>query len=240
MQQFISLLLCWTLTAFLAAPAQMLQSITNDVRHGSVTWSLIHDTENDTTLTCSAGLTTCTTTIPAVTAGNVLIVESFGNTNISISSVTGDSTWTHCSNCAVNNNTGVNISLDISYVAVATGGGTSIVVTWNTNVGSFAGVDISEWRRSSGSATFDTSNNVNDTSACTACNGVALTLSGSSDLIFQGFSFQQTLGTVNSPYAFQALPSELYVFWGAATTGTAPVVNQSPAAQMVFSAVAFK
>lgn len=222
-------------------PSKLVGPSTIPQAGAGVTWTLVHDTYNDSaTGTCGAGLTSCTTTIPAVTAGNVLIVGVADTINVGISSVTGDSTWTHCSNCSVFNNTGANILLDIAYVASATGGGTSIVTNFSTNVGTFVLVDISEWHRSSGTATFDTSNNVNDTTNCTACNGVPLTLTGASDLVYQAFSPQQTLGAINSPYALQALPSSFYIFWGAATTGTAPVVNQSPTGNMVFSAVAFK
>lgn len=207
---------------------------------GAVTWTLVHDTQTDSaTGTCTQPSTTCTITIPSTTAGNILVGYIYNASNLSISTVTGDGTWTHCSNCAVSNAT-VAAGIDMAYRAVATGGATSIVFTFSGTASSFTIVEVSEWHRSTGSATFDTSNNVNDSTNCTACNGVTLTLSGSNDLIVSAFTLSQTLTSINSPYIISALPEQLLVYWLGATAGTAPVANQTPTGQMIFAAVAFK
>lgn len=227
------------------ASAQMLQSITNDVHHsggGAVTWTKIQDTQTDnSTGTCSLIASTCTITVPSTTAGDVLVGFSYSGNSFALTSVTGDGTWTHCSNCAVSNAT-VAAGVDMAYRAVATGGATSIVFTFSGTTSSFTAVEVVQFRRSTGSATFDVSGSVNDSTNCTACTGVPLTLTGggSNELIVSVFTESQTLSTVNSPYILGSLPEQFMTYWLTATTGTAPVANQSPTGQMIFAAVSFK
>src|SRR5712692_377745 len=67
--------------------------------HGAqASWSLVQHTDSSSCGTSSS----CNITASNPTgSGHLLVVVMVGNNGLSISSVSGGGTWTHCSNCAV-------------------------------------------------------------------------------------------------------------------------------------------
>jgi len=199
---------------------------------GGVTWTLVNSTFNPS---CTVPSTTCATTIPAATDGNLLIIDTFTTENVTIASTSGGGTSTHCSNCsAFIPSSG---ATDISYITSVTGGTTSVSVTLSLSEDAFFAVQITEWHRSTGTATFDVSGNAEPT-GCTACTGTALSLTGSDDLIFHAINEQHSFVSIGSPYTVDV--NDVYCYLLNATTGTAPVLNQTPSGEAAFSSIAFK
>jgi hypothetical protein len=79
-------------------------------------------------------------------------------------------------------------------------GATSIVVHFNSSIGSGTIVDFQEWSFTGSFVSLDSSNNVDNTTN-TLRTGVALTLTGSNDLIVQAITIgSPTITTCSSPY----------------------------------------
>lgn len=203
----------------------------------SGTWSLINVTET----TCAVPGTSCVSTVPTTVANDGLVVHVFiTGVNTTISSVTGDGSWSLCaaSGCKLYNAT-IGGAMDSAYLAVATGGATSITV----NVGSSATsmiVDVVQFRKRGGTATFDAVGIQNDTMACSSCTAAAITLTGSNDFISMASFGEQCNVSISPTPPWRFTGVNFTAIARNATVGTAPTVVTSMSGQIFFSGVAFK
>lgn len=175
---------------------------------GAVTWTLIQ--HPNTSVVWSSGTTlAATTTSSATTTGNLLInlwtVNQSGNAiGPTLSSVSGDGSWTHCTACyGYAGISGGLTTVDGSYILSATGGATSIVTTVNTPMGTATAQlqpELIEVHRSTGTATFDVANNIAYTSGCnTNCAGPTLTITATDFCVTWG-DFESTLTQPSTSY----------------------------------------
>jgi hypothetical protein len=205
------------------------------------TWTFVNRTFKNT---CTLGITTCSVNVPATVAGDVLNMSVATGATRTIASVSGDTTWVHCTTpvaCAQTNTTTA-VSIDDSYIASALGGATTITVTLSGNAVTFFNIEFTEWRKSGGGAALDVTNSFNNVTPCTACAGASLTTTGASDMVLQYLFEQNTYGTppVNSPYTLlTANAGSAYLLNFAAGT-TAPNFTQTPTGQTLGYGISFK
>jgi hypothetical protein len=172
---------------------------------GGVTWSLIQHPHNFT-----GGASAVSVTTSAVGSGNLLIVlwAAF-STGTSVSgnavSATGE-TFTECPThwFQAYNYTGANYeSTDCFYVLSATGGETSVTFTptWIGASSQSQDVEVIEYKRSTGTATYDTGN-VSTNNACTSCAAPALSgFSGSNaEVCVQFGGANQVISAISGSY----------------------------------------
>lgn len=148
---------------------------------------------------CGASTTTCTVTVSSIGAGHILIVYALMNdtTANGLSSINGE-TITNCSACQTTNTSFIQAST--AYVLSTTGGETSITCTVSDGSGTYLGCGLIEISKTS-SATFDTGSVTTSSGCGPSCNGLALTLTGSSDAIFQVMSpHVDNASAINSGY----------------------------------------
>jgi hypothetical protein len=182
---------------------------------GGITWTLVQHPSN---YTCAGTSGVCTlsgaTGQVATTAGDLLVVLSSlysplggptisGNT-LTDSGGTADS-FTHFAGTVTgdfNYNTTNWYATDGFYVLSAHGGATSFTFTWS-NGGSNVNFDIEllEFRRSTGTATYDTGNFTTNAS-CTSCTAPALSsFSGANaEVCAQWGGFNQTVSAISGTY----------------------------------------
>lgn len=203
----------------------------------SGTWTLINVTET----TCPVPGTSCVSTVPTTVANDGLVVHVFiTGVDTTISSVTGDGSWSLCatSGCKIYNAT-IGGTIDSAYLAVATGGATSITV----NVGSSATsmiVDVVQFRKRGGTPTFDVVGIQNDTMACSSCTAAAFTLTGSNDFISMASFGEQCNVSISPTPPWRFTGVNFTAIARNATSGSAPTVATSMSGQIFFSGVAFK
>jgi hypothetical protein len=226
------------------------------------TWTIDHHTLKTCTAT-GGGAQTCTATVTAITAGHaVAVLSSVYNSNGSVSlsqpvhnSVTGDAdTWSRCpTNVAValfGTVSGIKFwnMNDCFWVASATGSGTAIADLWTFQTSAGADNDIDtevvEFHPSSGNVAIDISNGTTNAGAsCTTCVGPAMTLTGTSDIIFPWISNFNSTSAVNSPYSILDNDSSIVTAaFGDATnqsSATTPSWTQASTAPAVQSSIAF-
>lgn len=214
---------------------------------GSPTWTLVNSTLN---FSCPTTGTTCASTIPATTAGNVLVIGivsfAFISGTWSINSINTGGTLTTCTSslCAKSDAT-VNGNVDVAGVTSATGGVTAITVTASAASPTGWAVIVDEFNCAHcGPISIDgscwTSGCVNSSTGCAACIGAAISsLTGPSgtDLLYQVTDLFQSATSISTPYAFTVNDISA---WAQSTTGTAPTVNQTPTGGALFTALAFK
>jgi hypothetical protein len=191
---------------------------------------------------CGTG-TTCSITVTAIGVGHVVFV-GFGADALAlsttISSVTVAGTYAHCSNC--HSTDASNNQADISTISGTTGGETIVTVTIsNSAAGGSWSIDMMEI--SSGLAlSLDTSSSGTDADcSCTTYAGVALTLGGSNDAIYQIGSPQHSVTAISGAYTTVDLPNG--VGFGLAintSVGTAPNWTVNTTGNMAVAAIAFK
>ena len=164
-------------------------------------------------------LTTCTVTPPSASvAGHLAEITAWfsGTTGASSTGITGISGNSHgavgwnacpghsCFSAVGTPATGCNAgfcSQDIYYNPSIVGGDTSFTVTLGVPPPTFFEVEYSEWiLPGTGGAQYDASGGVADSTACTTCNGVTLSLRGTQDIIFQTQNASQVCTTISSPY----------------------------------------
>ena len=154
---------------------------------GSVTWTLIQHKNNFTCSGSTSGNQTCTiSSLTSTVAHDGLILASAiyynsQNASLAYSSASGDSTWTHCPSCFTRNTAtaGNEEACDGAYIANATGGATSVSFVWSVPTTNSTDTDVEfyEVRRSTGTPSYDTSNNANaSNAACSSCASPTLTL----------------------------------------------------------------
>jgi hypothetical protein len=181
------------------------------------TWTLVQGGTPTHNFTCSGTATgnhTCTVSgLTATTAGNLLVISSsiFSGTGAtstapSFVSASGDGTWTHPGSCSAANqySTAQYEAVDLVYILSATGGATSVSFVWTTPTGTGPNWNIDvkfyEWHRSSGTAVFDTCNATTATGASNTAPALASFSGANAELLIQGMSSQNTIGSINGSY----------------------------------------
>ncbi|HXF12273.1 MAG TPA: hypothetical protein VN517_03925 [Terriglobales bacterium] len=150
------------------------------------TWSMVN--ANTCNLSCSG--TTCAVSVTSTTAGNVIAALYVGNTNSSITNVTGGA-FTHCAGCQ-GGSSGTDW-IDMGGTLSATGGTTTVTVTVSPSASSWTAC-ATEWHSTLGAGVVDTQATHTDTS-CTTCAAPALTITGTNDLIIQAAGCTNTCAT---------------------------------------------
>lgn len=221
----------------------------------SPVFSIYSFTLGTTTYNQATGLTcnpTCSLTIPATQAGDLLFAQAGNENSGHISSVSGGGSWvvpTGANTCALTTNTQAN---SCAYVLSATAGTTTINFTMSGN--STYGINVYEIARTSGSFTLDSQNSVSVDSSTNNTFGPALTLSGTNDVIFQettGDGFFNSAKYYAQPYCPTAAGFQVFYSNGAhgSSTGVLPnTVNglaaqwipQSTGSPVTLSAIGFK
>jgi hypothetical protein len=190
---------------------------------------------------CLATSATCAITVASTGTGNVIAIGmSVGNNTDLIVSVSGGGTFTHPATAchAVNSTTR---GSDCAYTLASTSGATSITVTRTAAVSAWQ-IGIAEYSFTSSPVSLDTGTPQIRTqaSAVTSCPGVALTLAGTNDVIFQ-IDSSANPSSISTPFLFISdfsgngggYASSINTIGGAAPTWT-----QSSAASAL-SAIAF-
>jgi hypothetical protein len=193
------------------------------------------------TWTCAQGATGCTVTttrscaISAATSCNITVTSThahaveamcaaFNTTTHTISSSSDGGFTVATSSKGTDASAG---GVECVYNLNATGSATTITCTVSasdTGVCAFF-----EFTGTGSSFTFDTANNVDDTTACTSCNGVALTLGTSNNYILvQGGSFGGTGSAINQSYTGVFVTGDGFAFKiNVSAAGTTPLWTQT-------------
>lgn len=176
---------------------------------------------------CSSSSASCSMTVAATGTGHLLVVSAAWPGAFSIASVSGGGTWV-CPAAAVGADSG-SLGSAMCYVLSSTAGATTITVNSSAVPG---GGWVVEFREYSPTATvsFDTAGNIADSTNCTSCSGVPLTLTGTNDLIVQFVNPTGTVTAVSSGWGNTDFPGPNYV--GSAdkigtSSGTAPTWTTS-------------
>jgi hypothetical protein len=202
------------------------------------TWTLVHNSANTACVTSS---TTCNITTTATGTGNVIIiVMNIGDTTSTIQSVSGGGTYSLCaaSACHASDAT-VTKSLDIAYTLASTSGTTTITVTRNGGTIGW-GCRALEYSFTNGPVVLDVVGVRDQSTNSASPAGVALTLSGTNDVIVQalfGSTPTAISGSYTNPATFQSNTG--YGGWINTSDGTAPTWTQT-AAHAVLTAIAIK
>jgi len=199
-------------------------------------WTLVQHPNN---AACSG--TSCSVTVSATGSGHLItvIVQPNTATNTTISSVSGGGTYTHCTNCAASNGAGG--AIDASYTLSSTSGATSISATLSQSGGASWTMEVFEYSFTNGPISLDASGNRVQTTNVANPAGVALTLTGTNDVIVQGGWYTTPFTAISSPYSS---PADFPGGNGAAgaintSSGTAPTWTAT-SGQGPFMAIAFK
>jgi len=152
------------------------------------TWTLTQGPSTAINNACATGSTTCAVTVSSTGSSHLLVAGIASTANgTTISSVTPAAcsvTWTHASSANLAGSAG---SVDLYYCTKSASGQTSITITVNAAPGAAWTAAIWEASSSLGTIAIDSgatpSGNKNDSSNCTSCAGVSLTLSGNNDFI---------------------------------------------------------
>jgi hypothetical protein len=170
---------------------------------GPNTWTLVRHTM--VLLPCN-DTTSCSATVPAIGSGNVLVlIESGQSGSAHLTSTFGaiGGSWVHPggNSAGACNSGNPSIISDCAYVLHTTACSSSCNITYTTTpYYANDSADIFEYTPSTGSAAYDTAG-VSSGSFSTAPPVVALTISGTSDLVIQNVTAQDHYCTaVGSPY----------------------------------------
>jgi hypothetical protein len=149
--------------------------------------------------TTGCGGTSCAIALSATGSGHLLVATATNgaSSGFSITSVSGAGTWTHCPACVSADSGGG--STDISYNLSSTSGVTTITVNFSPSNG-FESVAIDEYSFTASSIAVDNYGVLDQTSAGTSIAGVALTLSGSNDVIIQTVAPSGACSAVSGSY----------------------------------------
>lgn len=193
---------------------------------GGITWILVQHPNNIACTSSGPATATCTVTTSSTTVGDLLVLVSsiwvnYGTSMVSgpaISGISGDGTWTHCPSQFSQVNYAFNDwdTADCEYILSATGGATSIAVTWSNLSGSNNDTDVEllEFKRSTGTATYEPCGaggatactaTLPTSSACTSCTGPTPTVTGTDVVIAWNANENECL-TVASPYNVSPSP----------------------------------
>jgi hypothetical protein len=229
---------------------------------GSTGFTLVQAPSN---IACSSLTTatthTCTVNTKAIGAGNGLLVmttlfeDGTNGSPPSYNTVSGDSALVHCTGGGASierTTTGNYSAVDCAQTSTATGGGTSITITWNTPAltGTYLAIDVVvfEFRKNNGGViAFDTAN-TSTTASCSSCTGPTLSLTGTNEFTVQSWAdfadpiAGPTTGVYiqNPVLVDQGNVTSGFAFYLQATAGTAMTTTQNSATVYAANAVAFK
>jgi len=146
--------------------------------------------------------TSCMVTVAPTGSGHVLIAMFAGGP---VSAVSGGGTWVHAPKCSIAN-------VDCWYVLSSRPGASSITGTVrNTGtISNNSGRSVAFYELSVGSgcsANFDNSNSAVDSASSFTQSGIAMTLTGTNDVIVQQIYASATVSSVNNGYAEAAAPT---------------------------------
>ena len=188
---------------------------------------------------CAGGSTSCSVTVTSTGAGHLgYIFSQYSNaTALTITSVTGGGgTWVIPASCnAVDSNSN---GTACAYVLSTASGATTLTVNFSGASANGIAVSFYEESFTGGSVVLDSCGTISRASSSTSQLGVALTISGTNDVIFQGATVSTSTTAISSPYG------HLDGFTAAASlentvSGTAPTWTLSPAGIGEFNACAF-
>jgi hypothetical protein len=192
--------------------------------------------------TCTTTSATCDATVASTGTGHLLVVGMTGTINEPIVSVSGAGTWSLCasSSCFVIDNS--NKSSDLAYCLSSTSGVTTITVTRGSTTSNTWKVAVWEISFTGASVALDTQGTRAQTTNSSSVVGVALTLTGSNDIIFQLIKAgATTVNNISSPYTRNKTSAESS--WASSldtVSGTAPTWTLNSALRAAMSALAFK
>lgn len=188
---------------------------------GAITWTLVQHLTNFTcTGTAGVGSKSCSVTA-SVTSGDLLVLVSgsFVGAQVSVppafGSATGDS-FIHCPSQLANEQYATNTyeSADCAYILSATGGTSTFAFAWqyNSSSGSY-GIDVGlyEYRRSTGTATYETCGAggatacVATSGSCAPCTGPTPTVTGT-DVVIVANANENGCSSVASPFNVSPSP----------------------------------
>lgn len=190
--------------------------------------------------------TTCAVTVTATGAGHTVIVGVAVSTNVTISSVTcaptactGGNAYTLCGTSCQTGNATTGFT-DMAYTLNSASGDTTITMNLS---GSPSGPGMAWEISATGALTFDVANKILDTTNCTSCAGVALTLTGTNDFIATLSSCGNTCSAISTYSADPATPwpgGDGMAHLLNTASGTAPNWTQSPTSNLASAAIAIK
>jgi hypothetical protein len=148
-------------------------------------------------LTCGDGIA-CTpaTTIPATVAGDVLYIETYTGSIRTLTAVSAGGSWVIPANCS---NAGG--KEQCAYVLSATGGITSIQITFSVNI-TGAMFNIRSYHPSAQTAVAETVPAANSLSCGSNCAAPNVTITGTNDLIISAMATDWTLCGLTTPSSF--------------------------------------
>jgi hypothetical protein len=202
---------------------------------------------NQTAGTCgSTSGTSCAVTLAQSTTGSthLLIAEvniGAGSATITALTDSASQTWTKCTACTAIN--GAANGVGVWYIIGTSSGVTSVTATISVT-NDARGITVYEFSTDQSAFTFDVGGN-RAVTTCTSCAGVALTLTGSNDVIVQIMysSTGHTYTAIDTGYT-EDFGNTGSAGQGAAhllntTTGTAPTWTASTTQPAAASAIAF-
>ena len=161
------------------------------------TWTLVQSKQS---ASCTSSSNTCSfSTIVSMSAGNIILIGmAIANTSDTISSVSGDGTYTHCSNCH-GSDSGATSGVDMAY-NLNTTGGSNVVITVTRSSSTTAGWTISEYEFSftGTGVALDSSGSTDKSTSAHPLVGQSLTLTGTNDAIMQVGRFSRSESAVTS------------------------------------------
>lgn len=187
---------------------------------------------------CTTG-TTCAITVASTGTGHLLFAIATGGNN-AIQSVSGGGTWALCTTSECRSG-----KSDIAYCLASTSGATTVTITF-TGSNSGAAAAVFEYSFTGSSASYDKggNNTLSGQAGSNPATGIALTLTGTSDVIVQSmWGNVVNVTAVSAPYTQPADFNGGIGYVGAINTssGTAPSWTMSGAGGTNFaSALAIK
>jgi hypothetical protein len=192
---------------------------------------------------CGNASTTCDVTV-TVTADNVLILaitEDSATGGTAITGVTGGCavSWQLCPSCYSQDTN--SRAADIAY-CLSSAAGTSTVTVTRAQVGSVGWVAVVQKFSHTGTVSFDTSGNRQQTTATTSHAGVTLTPTGANDLIVQVMRVGSgAINSITSPYTIATSVNQGGFAYSVNTVdGAAPTWTSGSSVRSALSAIAIK
>lgn len=174
-----------------------------------------------TTRDCVMSTTTCGITVTSTHAHAVeVLCGQFPGAGTTLTG-SGDGTWTTATGSHGTDTTAGGV--ECAYNLNATGSATTITCTASAS-SSQNQCMFFEFTGTGSSFTFDTANTVDDSSACTSCNGVAFTLGTSNNyILIQGSSCAGTCSAINQSYTGVFVSGDGFAFKiNVTSAGTTP------------------
>lgn len=194
---------------------------------------------------CSIASASCSITVTALGAGHLLYcgVNYGGTSQVTLTNCTGGGTYSVDAGCRAFDATN-DIGLECAYVLSSTAGATTITANLSAAPTSFYEIEVAEISFTGTSMAKDNSGNADDTTTCSPCSGVTLTLSGVNDIIIQSIVALNRATSITGGYTLLTGThfDGGYAFLNNTITGTAPnwTLFMGGTGPAVVNAIAFK